>query len=153
MWRAISPGMVRSLHSSGSLCTLIYFLSSHAFSASQIPQFLRLQFADFLHFPSLFCEHLVKFAEKKPAGGCKLFSAVPSLGTSPFLASVHSASFCRVHPLRSWTFLLSCYILEMQKTQSSSEWRRERKEGGREGGRREGKERDGEREIFLISFC
>lgn len=108
VWWAISPGTDRSLHFPGSLCTFIYFLSSHAFSASQIPQFLCLQFADFLDFPSLFCEHLLKFVEKKPAGGCKLSSAAPSLGTSPFLASVHSASLCQVHPLPSWTCLLSC---------------------------------------------
>ena len=143
--------MVRSLHSSGSLCTLIYFLSSHAFSASQIPQFLRLQFADFLNFPSLFCEHLVKFVEKKPAGGCKLSSAVPSLGTSPFLASVHSASFCRVHPLPSWTFLLSCYILEMQKTQSKFHLNEEGR-GKREGGREKRREGERWRERNILNF-
>lgn len=127
-----------------SFFTCFLCFSDPSISSSPICRF-------FLDFPGLFCEHLVKFVEKKPAGGYKLSSAAPSLGTSPFLASVHSVSLYWVPPLPSWTCLLSCCILEMQKTQSKfhlSEGGR----GKREGGREERREAERWRERNILNF-
>lgn len=101
------------------------------------------QFADF-GLPSLFCDTCWVRAEKaREDPGFLLCSPFP--GDLTFLASVPQPSLCQVHPLPSWTCLLSLLNPGM-KTQSKfhlSE-RRERKKGReerREGGRKRWRER------------